>query len=332
MHQPAKRECPECVPSLSRRDFVRTVGGAALAASSAPLLLPSRFAQAAPTPTSTAETAVKALYESLTDSQKSAVCFGFDHELRTRISANWAITEPTIADFFSKDQQALIDQIFKNVTSEDGYQRFLKQMDDDAGGFGQYHIAIFGQPGTGQFEFEMTGRHHTIRADGDTVANAAFGGPIIYGHSSGDSEAGMPGNVFYYQTQKANEVFAALDPKQQAIALLNDAPRESEVAVQGPQGKFPGIAVGDLSSDQQDLVEGVIKIVLAPYRQEDVDEAVALLKADEGFKKLHMSFYKTDNIGDDQEWDIWRMESPTFVWHFRGAPHVHAYVNIAKQA
>ena len=31
-------------------------------------------------------------------------------------------------------------------------------------------------------------------------------------------------------------------------------------------------------------------------------------------------------------WDIWRLEGPNFVWHFRGAPHVHAYVNISQKS
>ncbi len=35
--------------------------------------------------------------------------------------------------------------------------------------------------------------------------------PMIYGHGIGDGEKGLPGNVFYYQTLKANEVFEALD-------------------------------------------------------------------------------------------------------------------------
>ena len=51
-----------------------------------------------------------------------------------------------------------------------------------------------------------------------------------------------------------------------------------------------------------------------------------------GLDALHMAFYESDDLGDDQEWDIWRLEGPTFVWHFRGAPHVHAYVNVAKKA
>ncbi len=79
-------------------------------------------------------------------------------------------------------------------------------------------------------------------------------------------------------------------------------------------------------------MESVIKVILAPYREKDVNEAVEILKAGGGLDSLHMAFYKADDIGKDQEWDIWRLEGPNFVWHFRGAPHVHAYVNIAKKA
>lgn len=324
--------CPDCDQGVTRREFVKTVGGVAVAAGAVPLFATPRRATAAPTLKSSAETAAQHLYQSLTDEQKKVICFPFEHELRHRINANWAITEPHIEDFFTTQQQALIDQVFRGVTSGEGYERFLKQMEEDWGGFGQYHVALFGEPGSGEFEFEMTGRHLTIRADGDTVENAAFGGPIVYGHGTGDSIKGLPGNVFYYQTKKANEVFGALDGKQREKALLDKAPPESRVPVQGESGTFRGIQVGELSSDQKELVEAVIKVILSPYREEDVDEAVAVLKAGGGLDKLHMAFYKTDDIGEDQVWDIWRLEGPTFVWHFRGAPHVHTYVNIAKQS
>ena len=88
---------------------------------------------------------------------------------------------------------------------------------------------LLGEPGSGKSEWEMTGRHLTIRADGDSVQNAAFGGPIVYGHGEGDGVAGLPGNVFYYQLKKANEVFLALDGKQRDKALLPKAPPESRV-------------------------------------------------------------------------------------------------------
>lgn len=332
MPESTRTDCPDCDDGVSRREFVRKLTGAAVAAGLLPLAATPRRAFAGPSPKSPAETAVKRFYDSLEDKQKKVICFPFDHPLRTKINANWAITEPKIADFFNKDQQVILDQIFRGVVSPEGYDKLTKQMEDDDGGFDQYHVAVFGTPGSGAFEWELTGRHVTLRADGDSVGNTAFGGPMIYGHGAGDSEKGLPGNVFYYQTQKANEVFKALDGKQRKNALVSKAPTESAVGVQGAAGHFPGLAVGELSGDQKGLVESVMKVILAPYREEDVNEALAVLKQGGGLDQLHMAFYEAGDVGKDQEWDIWRLEGPTFVWHFRGAPHVHAYVNITKKA
>jgi hypothetical protein len=331
MSEESRVDCPDCDGGVSRREFVRKVTGIAVAGSLLPAVAGSRSALAAPSSKSSAETAVKRFYDTLSEEQRKEICFPFDHPLRKRISANWAITKPKIEDY-KKDQQVILDEIFRGVTSPEGYERFQKQMEDDSGGFGDYHVAVFGAPGTGEFEWEMTGRHVTIRADGDSVANTAFGGPIIYGHGAGDGEKGLPGNVFYYQTKKANEVFNSLDGKQRKAALVAKAPKEDAVGIKGSSGEFPGLAVGELSSDQKALVESVIKVILAPYREEDVEEAVAIQKAGGGLDALHMAFYEAGDLGKDQVWDIWRLEGPTFVWHFRGAPHVHTYVNIAKKA
>ena len=332
MSETPRQDCPDCGDGVSRREFVRKLTGAAVVGSLLPLAATPRRAVAGPSSKSPAETAVKRFFDSLKPKQKEVICFPFDHPLRSKINANWAITEPKIGEFFDKDQQAVLDEIFKGVVSPEGYEKFQKQMDDDDGGFENYHVAVFGTPGSGAFEWELTGRHLTLRADGDSVSNAAFGGPMIYGHGAGDSEKGLPGNVFYYQTKKANEVFKALDGKQRSSALIPKAPAENAVAVQGSSGRFPGLAVGELSGDQKGLVESVMKVILAPYREEDVAEALAILKDGGGLDQLHMAFYEAGDVGKDQEWDIWRLEGPTFVWHFRGAPHVHTYVNIAKKA
>src|SRR5262245_34392407 len=103
MNKNLRPDCPEC-DSYTRRNFLHTVGGAALAVSAVPLL--SRSAFAAPTAKSGAETVAAELYQSLTEEQRKTVCFDFDHELRKRISANWHITKPTIGDsFYTKEQR-----------------------------------------------------------------------------------------------------------------------------------------------------------------------------------------------------------------------------------
>lgn len=328
MSENRREVCPDCVSGLDRRKFLGLVGGAAVGLSAGGLLVP-RTALGAPSPKSAAETDVSRLYATLSDSQKAEICLPFNDPKRTRISANWQITKPTIgSNFFSAEQRALIDAIFRGVTSPEGYEKLKEQMEQDSGGFGEYSIAIFGTPGNGQFQWELTGRHLTLRADGDSVENMAFGGPIVYGHG----EETPASNLFFYQTKQVNKVFQALEGKQREVALVGQAPRESDVPLQGKTGTFPGIKVGDLSADQQGLVSEVLQVLLAPYRQEDVDEVMADLKAGGGLQALHMAFYQQGDLDGDKVWDIWRVEGPNFVWHFRGAPHVHAYIHIGTKA
>jgi hypothetical protein len=337
MSEPRTVRCPDCDSQAidpTRREFLKDVGTAAVAASVWPVLATSRASIAATATKSSPESAVKRLFDSLNTEQKATVCFPWENPLRTKLNANWAITKPAIAEFFSKEQQETIREIFRGVTSEDGYERFMKQMKEDYGDFGKYHVAIFGEPGDGkQFEWVLTGRHLTLRCDGNFKDGTAFGGPIVYGHGTGDSKPGLPGNVFYYQTVKANEVFKALDGKQREKALVARAPAESAVEIREANAlaNIPGISGSELSSDQKALVEGVMKELLAPYRADDVKEALGCLTAGGGIDKIHMAFYQQGDIGDDEVWDIWRIEGPSFVWHFRGSPHVHAYINIASR-
>lgn len=316
--------CSDC-SSVDRRDFLKSTTGAVVAGAVGSTFwsLPGAFA--APSPTSAAETAVGRFYNSLSAEQKKTICFGASDPLRQKINANWHITKPILSmDFYTDDQRQIVNEIIRNVTSKDGYERLKKQVEFDSGGFGDYSIAMFGEPGSGVFEWELTGRHLTLRADGNTVDKAAFGGPIIYGHG----EENPKENLFLYQTKQVNEVFKALDANQKKAALIEKAPKEAAVELQGPGGTFPGVSVGQLSSDQKQLVTNTLKVLLAPYRQEDADEAMEILKATGGIDKLHMAFYQQDDLEKDNVWDIWRVEGPAFVWHFRGAPHVHAYINI----
>ena len=56
-----------------------------------------------------------------------------------------------------------------------------------------------------------------------------------------------------------------------------------------------------------------------------------IVKAGGGMDKMRIAFYQSGDLDDDQVWDIWRLEGPTLVCHFRGTPHVHAYINVRKR-
>ena len=333
--------CPDCdlltdeQLTPNRREFLRgvatTVGGIAVASTFSSVLPARAQTAAAAVKTSKPESLVKTFYHTLTPKQKETICMGWDNPLRSKVGANWAIVKQNIGQLFTADQQEMLHGILRGLTTEEWYPKVLDQMKDDGGGFENYSVALFGDPDQSKFEWVMTGRHCTLRADGHSNANAAFGGPIFYGHAKKFTEdAGHPGNIYWVQGKKANAVFQALDGKERQVALIDQAPPEDKINLQGAGGHFPGIAIGELSSDKKELVKSVMHDLLAPYRPSDAKEVMAEIDANGGLDKVHLSFYKQDALGKDGTWDIWRLEGPSLVWHFRGAPHVHTWVNVAK--
>jgi hypothetical protein len=260
--------CPDC-GSYSRREFLKTTLVGTAAASAVPLI--GLGAGEASKPRS--ETLVSSLYKTLSEEQRGAICFPFDHPLRSKVDNNWHITDKTLTGFFSKDQQAMIREIFVGLHSPEYAERVVKQVEHDSGkeGFGASSVALFGEPGSGKFEFVLTGRHCTRRCDGDSVAGTAFGGPIFYGHAAEgfNEKPNHPGNAYWYQAVRANEVFQMLDGKQREMALLGDS-REEEgtktVELSGKREGLPGVPVGSLSADQREHVRKVMADLLAPFR------------------------------------------------------------------
>jgi hypothetical protein len=324
--------------AVSRRNFLQgTVGGVAAAA----VLGPSGFAAQAPTSTPASETLVASLYKSLIDEQRKKLCFDFDHPLRSAVNNNWHIVKHSIGEVLNPDQRAMVRDIFRGIHSEEYADKVFQQVEHDGGGpgtFDECSVALFGEPGAagdkGKFEFVLTGRHCTRRCDGDSVAGAAFGGPIFYGHAaeSFNEKPDHPGNAYWFQALRANEVYKALDGKQRALALRDDPRREEgnkTVALSGKRENLPGVPVSDLSADQKELVRKVMSDLLAPFRKADADEAMKLIEA-AGFDALHMAFYKNMDIGNDGVWDVWQIEGPSMRWYFRGSPHVHTWVHIRE--
>jgi hypothetical protein len=237
-----------------------------------------------------------------------------------------------VSDFFTADQRRLVREIFESLVDPAWPERFDRQLEDDCGGFGHgQSIALLGEPGSGAFQFLLTGRHMTLRCDGDSAEHVAFGGPIFYGHDAGgsDEKPDHPGNVFWPQAVAANGVFAMLDGRQRAAALVDPMPRETAIGFRRAGEAPAGIPVAELSADQRAEVERVLGLLLEPFRTGDRAEVRGCLARQGGLDQCRLAFYRRGDLGDDGVWDNWRLEGPAFVWHFRGSPHVHVYVNVA---
>ena len=316
-------------PSASRRDFITRSAQVAAAG-----LLGSAFGASSP---ATSETLVQQLYGSMDEAQRKTLCFAWSDPRRLKVDNNWHITPQKIRDVLKPDQQDLVREIFDKLHSDEYKSEVWRQFDQDNkgdGGFGSASIALFGEPGTSQFEFVLTGRHCTRRCDGDSEKGAAFGGPIFYGHAAQgfNEKPDHPGNAYWYQAKRANEVFQALDGKQRELALLGESRDEDgndTVKLTGKTKGLEGIPLSELSADQKDLVKKVIADLLKPFRQSEREESMKYIEAG-GYDNLHMAFFKNQDVGKDGIWDVWQIEGPHMVWFFRGDPHVHCWAHIRE--
>ncbi len=144
---PLPSPCPDCEDS-DRRQFLKTsvLAGAAVAASSAlPRIWVMDSLQASPAKSSakTSETLVTTLYKSLSEPQRKAIAFEFNHPLRSKVDANWQITPQKIGEFFTPDQQAMIREIFLGVHNPEYADKVMHHIEEDGSGIGELLDRIF---------------------------------------------------------------------------------------------------------------------------------------------------------------------------------------------
>jgi hypothetical protein len=328
--------CPECdegfvLPKAkSRRDFLQAVGGAAALAAIGGGIRPARAADA---PAKPAEELIRELYSTLTSDQKSELVLPYDHGTEGHPTRQKTYNAPPlgaekrIRDTYTKPQQELVHRIVRSIlASDEALERLSRHGKwDSSGSFDGCGAAIFGEPdGKSPFAWVFSGHHITLRCDGNSQPGTAWGGPIYYGHSEpGYSKK----NVYYYQTEQVQAVFDSLTEKQRTKAMATNTPGDGLNGVK-PLKPRHGIAYSELGGDQQVLVENVMRTLLSPFRKEDVEEVMQLVKANGGMQYMNLAFYKDDESAGKEQWHFWRLEGPGFVWNFRPLPHVHCFVNI----
>ena len=330
--------CPECETGfpLGRRDFLRVVGTTAAVATLG--LTPLQKARAARAEKQAqAEAMVFELYHSLTEDQKKKITRAWDHKptatdkVTGRLATgNAAVSGLMINKHYEKKQVELLDKIFHAIgNGEEGYKALSRNGRFDASNdFESISAIIYGEAKEKEkFSLVFTGHHLTVRCDGNSEEATAFGGPLYYGHSpSGYATT----NVFHSQTKAAMELFSALDKDAKKAAVMSGKWKDehSNIPVPKKDSKIPGLCFKDMTSDQKKLTETLMKVLVAPYRKEDGDEVMELIKATGGMEKLSMAFYEEGKPSEKEPWSFWRLEGPGFVWSFRALPHIHTFVHV----
>ena len=289
-----------------------------------------------------AEKLVRELLGSFSDEQREKFVIPFDNPLRHRIENNWHILRERVGTHFDSSQQLLVQDIFRELHSEELRDEVWRQFMEDNRSknaktpdevFGTASIAIFEDVETDKFEFVFTGRHTTRRCDGNASEGVAFGGPIFYGHASRSfyEKPDHPGNAYWFQAKRANELFEMLDGKQRAKALKGDSRGErgaKTVELSGKKEGLEGVPAWEMTSDQRNKMLDVVTDLLAPFRESDRVEAASMIH--DQISDTHIAFYKNEDVGNDKVWDTWQIEGPQLVWYFRGDPHVHTWVHVKE--
>lgn len=341
--------CPECETGapLARRDFIRVLGtgAAALTVGGLTPLQKARAARADKQKQS--EGMIFELFQSLTADQKTKIMRGWDHKptatdkVPGRLATGNAAVNPTgkapdalmIEKCYDKKQVKLLDEIFRSLANgETGYKSLSRDGRFDASNdFESISAVIYGEPAAGKkFSLVFTGHHLTVRCDGNSEEATAFGGPLYYGHTPNGYATT---NVFYGQTKAATELFRTLDKSAREVALVTDKSKkwkDEHGAIKVPKkgDKVPGLCFKDMSKDQQTATLALMTELVSPYRKEDGDEVVELIKATGGMEKVSMAFYEETERTEKEPWSFWRLEGPGFVWSYRALPHVHTFVHV----
>lgn len=326
------KTCPECgdaVPAepMNRRRFLRAAGaGAAALALSRHL---GARAQETKTPDRSAEAMIQELYTGLSSDQKLAVVHAGDSPERLKLY-NAALGKK-IGDVYTKPQQDLVGRILRALSSgEEGWAQISRGGTWDASkAFENCGANLFGDV-NGKYTWVFSGHHLTLRCDNNTEEGAALGGPVYYGHSpNGYSER----NLFHYQTRSAMAVYESLtkDQREQAVVLEDPVEGLPSLKFRCACDPTPGIAYRHLNAESKALVEKVMRDLLSPYRKDDVDEVMQVVKKTGGLEAMHLMFYAEKDAKATQPWSFWRLEGPGFIWNFRVLPHVHTYVHISSK-
>jgi hypothetical protein len=269
------------------------------------------------------------LYATLDEEQRADSCVPYDHPLRQYHNRGvWGGGREVIFGF-SRHQRSILTDLMHAGLSAEGRNRLPRQDLTRWSGVNSMRVLICGDPAAPPYQIVMTGVHLNLRLGGASREGAAFGGPQVYGDQRGNERPGLPNNIYREQFVLAERLFQSLDAATQKRAMLERAPVQTGIELQGSRGVVPGVPIADIDAGGKALVRTLVDRILATYAKDDVGYAQACIKANGGVDAMSVSYYARGEDGDIPEAQVFRLEGPGAVLYFRGYPHVHAFINIA---
>ncbi|MEM7307461.1 MAG: DUF3500 domain-containing protein [Planctomycetota bacterium] len=270
------------------------------------------------------------LYASLDDETRAAACVPYDHPLRQYHNRGLWAGGLRVWRNLSWEQRALVVDLFHAGLSAAGRERVPAQYFVRWPGVHLLSVLFCGEPARPPYAVHLTGPHLNLRLGGASREGAAFGGPQVYGDQRGNGRPGLPGNVYRYQLELGTRLFEALSPGEHERATYPEEPPQTQIELRGTRAEPPGLALADASEGARQAAARVVDGILENYPREDADYARDCLDAAGGVASLSVSRYLRGEDGDAGPNQIFRLEGPNAVFHFRGHPHLHAFLNVGR--
>jgi hypothetical protein len=333
-------------PLLGRRAFLTAVGaGAGLLMAGGSSGLP-RWLGASPHSRLDYAACLSRLGASLTPAQRRLLVHPPDHPSRQLTNTVAIFDAPHLGTLLDAEQLSLVERLYETMTSESG-RRDLANTIGLEGKLEGCVLAIYGDSDAGRAQAMITGGHLMLRGGGLSDNGCAFGGPLAYGQQIGNNRFKVEGNAFAFHSDAANRFYQVLPPGARARSLAPRPPHELVVQAQGADGRFTGVAVRETGERAREEARRLVETVLSTWPEEDRRDAWDCVEHNGGVDALHVTFYANKcfwadgavyaDLGAEQRagreppyWQVWRIEGPGTVIHFKGHPHVHAYVNIVR--
>ena len=142
-----------------------------------------------------------------------------------------------------------------------------------------------------------------------------------------------------------NQLHKALSASERNLAYKTSPPNELLLQTQGITSSTSGVRIGQVSDAAKEVAQEMMDTLFAGFTETQKSEAWSAIDENGGIDSLSVTMY-TDfgfypdvatysDLSQEQRRSrgipyvqVWRIEGPAFTMHFKGHPHVHAYMNI----
>ncbi len=288
--------------------------------------------------------------QSLTPTQRALTFLSHDHPTRQITLTEAVHKTPHIGTLYNSQQANLIRQMYNRMLSAQG-RNWMRNTINLEGRFSGSILKIYSsdltRPSLENSQLVINGGHYMLRSEDISGSGYALGGPVSYGQQIGNNRYKVEGNAYKAHGDAMHLFHQSLDHNERQMAYQTTAPTELLLQIQGHGAQISGVKIADISDRAKEVAREMLGTLFSGFTTTQQNEAWSAIDDNGGIDSLHVAMYtdfafyqdgaRYSDLNQQQRQargipycQVWRIEGPASVIHFKGFPHVHAYMNIVR--